>query len=524
MNVDLPLHLLLVDDREDSLLALEGVLAAPEYRLITASSGQQALEQLNRYPNFAAIILDVQMPGMDGFETAAAIKKNDRLKSIPIIFVTAISIDQIYIQKGYEVGAVDYLFKPFDPQILRSKVAVFAELFRQRILIKKQSLEIGIQEKRNRELLLAEVELENLRRYRNLADAVPLIVWKMLPNGKAEYFNQGWIDYTGLNLTQSAEYGWHSAFEPSSIEELRKLSNSLPENISCTFLEMECLINSKEGLKRWHLMRVVPETGPKGELIGWIGTCTDIHDQKTQAEILVRSNSELEKFAYIASHDLQEPLRTVSSFGSLLQSEFSEQLPADAKEYVSFMVQGSKRMQHLIDDLLLYSRVGTQGKEFKFIELNEIVDVAIGNLQAAIEKSSAEILIEPLPSMAVDAEQVIQVFQNLIGNAIKFQGNRPPKIRVSTRKFEEGWEFCIEDNGIGIEPKYLNRIFEIFQRLHTREEYPGSGIGLSICKKVIERHGGRIWAESNIGVGSKFFFTISRRLLRKEESQLQKAS
>jgi two-component system sensor histidine kinase/response regulator len=378
-----PLNLLLVDDREDSLLALVAVLTSPNYRIVTASSGHEALAQLLRHSDFAVVIMDVQMPGMDGFATATEMKKNEKFKSIPIIFVTAINTDSIYIQKGYEVGAVDYLFKPFDPHILRSKVAVFAELFRQKLLIQ----------------------------------------------------------------TQSAE----------------------------------------------------------------------LRDQ-------IQSNSELEKFAYVASHDLQEPLRTVSSFGSLLQKEYSKQLPTEANEYIEFMVEGAKRMQHLIHDLLSYSRAGIPKKDFELTHLQEIVNLAKFNLKATIEESGAHIEVGPLPTISVDRESLVQLFQNILGNAIKFRRDESPKIKISAQEIDGAWKFCVEDNGIGIEPSYCHRIFEIFQRLHTREEYPGSGIGLSICRKIAELHGGEIWVESKPNVGSKFIFTISTKMIRKENAVLRHAS
>jgi two-component system, LuxR family, sensor kinase FixL len=230
-----------------------------------------------------------------------------------------------------------------------------------------------------------------------------------------------------------------------------------------------------------------------------------------QAEELARSNVELERFAYVASHDLQEPMRTVQSFAQLLQRECGESLSGDAREYLGFIIGGVQRMQTLINDLLTYSRVSSQGAAFGPADCNEICARVLENLTAAIEANRADVTVEPLPVVIGDATQLGQVFQNLLVNAIKFHGRRAPRIRVSAIETSRDWVFSVEDNGIGIAPEYFERIFVIFQRLHTIEEYGGTGIGLAICKKIAERHGGRIWVESAVGEGSTFRFSIPKR-------------
>jgi PAS domain S-box-containing protein len=226
------------------------------------------------------------------------------------------------------------------------------------------------------------------------------------------------------------------------------------------------------------------------------------------AKDLERSNRDLEQFAYVASHDLQEPLRAVGGYVKLLQHRFPEKLDAAVREYINGAAAGAERMQRLITDLLAFSRVGTRNVAFAPADLNALLNDALTNLQVTIKEVGAKVTSDPLPSLPVDATQITQIFQNLIGNAIKFHSDLTPVIHVGARKEPGRWLFWVRDNGIGIEPKYSGRIFQIFQRLHTRKQYPGTGIGLAICKKIVERHGGTIWVESQPGQGSTFYFSI----------------
>ena len=229
---------------------------------------------------------------------------------------------------------------------------------------------------------------------------------------------------------------------------------------------------------------------------------------KRYTKELERSNKELQQFAYVASHDLQEPLRMVGSFLQLLERRYSPQLDQDAKDFIFYAVDGAKRMQALILDLLEYSRVGTRGKPFEKIELNQIFNLVKNNLKVAIKESKANITCDQLPAIYADDTQMVQLFQNLIGNAIKFHGENTPEIHIFSTRKNGSLEVSVKDNGIGIDPRYADRIFLIFQRLHNREDYPGTGIGLAICKRIVERHGGTIWVDSREGEGSTFRFTI----------------
>jgi signal transduction histidine kinase len=223
---------------------------------------------------------------------------------------------------------------------------------------------------------------------------------------------------------------------------------------------------------------------------------------------LERSNQELQQFAYVASHDLQEPLRAVAGYLGLIDERFRDKLDDKGRHYMAGALEGAERMHTLINDLLDLSRVGTRGGEFQSADLNAVLDIALKNLSVTVQQANAVVTRSPLPTLAVDANQIVMLFQNLMGNAVKFHGGRPPEIDVSARWQAGHWVFAVRDNGIGIEPQYYEQIFQIFRRLHTRKQYPGTGIGLAVCKKIVERHGGRIWVQSQPGLGSTFLFTL----------------
>ena len=248
-----------------------------------------------------------------------------------------------------------------------------------------------------------------------------------------------------------------------------------------------------------------------GKVIGIFAAARDITDRKRAEEELIRSNEDLQQFAYVASHDLQEPLRNVASCLQLLDKKYKNNLDAKADQLIHYAVESSVRMKALILDLLAYSRVGTKGKPPKQTDCEQLLDQAVKNLRSAISEAGAVITHDPLPTIPADDAQLLQVFQNLIGNSIKFRRDEPPQIHVSAVKNKKEWVFTIKDNGIGIESRHLDRIFMIFQQLHKRSQYGGTGIGLAIVKKVVERHNGRVWVESEFGGGTTFYFAISEK-------------
>jgi PAS domain S-box-containing protein len=243
-----------------------------------------------------------------------------------------------------------------------------------------------------------------------------------------------------------------------------------------------------------------------------VAAIRDITERRMQTEALARSNEALQQFAYVASHDLQEPLRMVSSYLQLLERRYKDKLDEDAREFIGFAVDGAKRMQALIHDLLAYSRVGQPDVVHVKVDLNEVVRQVLDDLALTIEESGARVSVGPLPTVNGEPGQLGQVFQNLLSNALKFRKpDQPPVIEATAHRQDEGWAISVRDEGIGIEPQYADRIFQIFQRLHTRHEYPGTGIGLAICKRIVEQHGGTIRLDSQLGVGSTFTFTLPDR-------------
>ncbi len=229
---------------------------------------------------------------------------------------------------------------------------------------------------------------------------------------------------------------------------------------------------------------------------------------KKYAIELGRSNAELQQFAYVASHDLQEPLRMVASFTQLLAERYQGKLGADADEFIGYAVDGARRMQVLVNDLLAYSRVSTRAKEFVAVDCERVLQTVLANLEKTLQETRGQVTHDLLPTVQGDETQLWQVLQNLVGNALKFHGSEPPRVHVSAQQISGEWRFSVRDNGIGIDPQQADRIFLLFQRLHTRAEYPGTGMGLAISKKIVERHGGRIWVESEPGKGSTFYFSL----------------
>jgi PAS domain S-box-containing protein len=357
---------------------------------------------------------------------------------------------------------------------------------------------------------------ESEERFRIMADHAPVMLWMAGTDAKCTFFNQGWLHFTGRTLAEETGDGWAEGVHPLDFQ--RCIDTYISAFTARQAFEMEYRLRRADGVHRWILDRAVPRYTVDGRFAGYIGSCIDITERKQAEEKLQRtaaelasSNADLEQFAYAASHDLQEPLRAVVGCLQLLQQGDTGQLDARAHELIRHAIEGGMRMRTLIDNLLAYSRLGTYGNPFAPTDGEAVLQLALANLRVVIEEEGAVVTHDPLPSVWADATQLLQVFQNLLANAIKFRSAAPPAIHIGTTRAADAWVFAVRDNGIGIEPQYAERIFVIFQRLHTRAEYPGTGIGLALCKKIVERHDGRIWVESELGRGATFFFTIPDR-------------
>jgi PAS domain S-box-containing protein len=300
------------------------------------------------------------------------------------------------------------------------------------------------------------------------------------------------LDVFNENYTKLKERGWTKDLE---FEMIRKNGTVLPVLLSANAIK-----------------------DADGNFIMSRSTVYDITERKrVEKELtqltheLKRSNADLQQFAYATSHDLQVPLRVIAGFANLLAKRYKKKLDEKADEFIEYIADGARKMQMLIKDLLEYSQAGTKGKEFKPIDSSSVVEQAVSNLRAVMEESGAVVTHDNLPTVMADDIQLMSLFQNLIGNAVKYRGKEAPKVHVSAEKKENEWVFSVQDNGIGIDPIHTERIFVIFQRLHAMEEYEGTGIGLALCKKIVEHHGGRIWVQSELGKGSVFYFTIPNR-------------
>lgn len=381
----------------------------------------------------------------------------------------------------------------------------------------------------------AEEKLKHVNERLNIASKAAYVgIWDWDIKTDSIEWNTIMFEIFGLNPdkdTASFE-SWNKVLHPEDVEIANKrIDKAIKEHI---FLNSEYRIVKPDGQISWINALGEAEYDKDGNPIWMTGICIDITDRKKAEkalkqtrdnleeqvekrtvelkeaiEELERSNEELQQFAYVSSHDLQEPLRTIASFTQLLERRYKGKFDSDADEFMDFIVEAAIRMKEQIEGLLKYSRVGTKGKEFVPVDTNEVLKQTIGRLDTYIDESGAEITYDELPVITSDAEQLQRVFQNLISNAIKFRKcEEQLKIQISATKSDDEYIFSVQDNGIGIEEQYMERIFVIFQRLHTRDVYHGTGIGLSIVKRVIERHGGHVWVESEFGVGSTFYFTI----------------
>ncbi|HEY3404672.1 MAG TPA: response regulator [Ohtaekwangia sp.] len=399
--------ILVVDDRADNLLSMESLLDKGGYRIVKANSGKEALKILLHELDFALILMDVKMPVLNGFETAAMIYEREKLKNIPIIFVTAFSEDEETIFRGYQAGAIDYIYKPVNPDILRAKVAVLVELYMKTQKLQAQELKL-----------------------------------------------------TAINKSLELEVIERKASE----EKIKQLNYKLLENIAN----------------------------------------------------LEAANKDLDRFAFMASHDMQEPLRKIRVFCDRLWSKGKDVLDQDCKHDLNRIVNAAERMQNLISDILAFSQLSAEKVSFLQYDLNDLVAEVLNEMDEDVKRKEALIKVDRLPSLPVNPGLIRPLFHNLISNSLKYcKKGIPPEITIRIKKDASqkngDSQYChilIEDNGIGFDQKYADEIFGMFRRLHRTSEFEGTGIGLALCKKIVEQHKGYLSAQSKVNEGATFIISL----------------
>ncbi len=494
---------LAVDDRIENLVAIEAILEGEPYRIVRARSGREALGHLLLH-DVALILLDVVMPDIDGFEVARIVKLRARTRLTPIIFLTG-GVGHEHIYKGYSVGAVDYIVKPFDAEVLKAKVAIFADLHRKERRIQRQAEALRLAELRERERELARVQQNNQRRYRNLAEAIPQIVWTAGPDGNASYFNARWEEHTGIRPEESLGSRWQEAVHPTDAE---VLSKRFDEAVARgTALELELRIRRTDGEHRWFLCRAAPEHDPHGAVVGWLGTFTDIDDRRRAFDAAERAVRARDDFLSVASHELRTPLMTLAL---RLQSLADDLDQAHESPKLASAVHQCERLRVLVDDLLDVSQIDC-GKLQLLRERFDLVDVARDVLEQHAETAAAAgcklALDAPAPTLGLwDRTRLEQVMRNLLGNAIKYAPRSPIEVFVGEREGRAIIE--VRDRGIGIAESEVGRIFGRFERAVPPRNYGGLGLGLFIVQEIARAHGGVARVESTLGEGSRFWVEI----------------
>jgi PAS domain S-box-containing protein len=532
--------ILLVDDTPENLTAFEAVLADLGQRVVTAFSGTAALQCLLR-EDFAVILLDVNMPGMNGFETASLIRQRRNSEHTPIIFVSAISTTETHAHKGYSLGAVDYIFTPVVPDILRSKVAVFVELYKKTQEIKRQAEQLRLLDQREHERRLGEaaerLELQT-RRNRFFTLSVEMLGIADF-DGKLLQLNPSWERVLGFSADELCQKSGFDLVHPDDLPAMREQMRQLQQKDSTASFEGRyCCKDGSVRWLGWTAASVVPDrtiyifarditprklaeqqvhqlnlalANRAAELESANGDLQREMTVRQKAEAALKeSNAELEAFAYSVSHDLRAPLRAMQGFAQALLEDCSEHVSPTGLDYANRIIAAATRLDTLIQDLLLYSRISHTKLELSSLNMERVVDEALAHLEAPLGEARARITREqPFCPVIGHHGTLVQVVGNLISNAIKFVApGVQPEVQLRLERLGTTARFEVRDNGIGVAPEFQTRIFRVFERLHGVEAYPGTGIGLAIVRKGVERMGGRVGVESSGQQGSRFWIEL----------------
>jgi PAS domain S-box-containing protein len=358
---------------------------------------------------------------------------------------------------------------------------------------------------------LHEVEHERAR-FQFMAESMPQKIFTATADGGVDYLNGQWMDFTGLTFEQMKGWGWTGFVYPDDLENSVRVWKDAIETGEPVTLQQR--FRRADGQYRWHLTRAHAMRDQSGAVTMWIGSNTDIHEQKETEEELRRANEDLQQFAYSASHDLQEPIRNVAVYSDIVARRYQDLLDDEGRQFLAFLKEGGHRLATLVNDLLAYTRASMAELSETSSDAGEALTNSLTTLAGLIRESGAEITAGQLPVVRMGAVHLQQVFQNLVGNAVKYRSDEPPRIHVSAQPSGSAWQFTVQDNGIGIDPRYKEKIFGVFKRLSNDRKYSGTGIGLAICQRIVERYGGRIWVESAPGKGAAFRFTIPDQAVR----------
>ena len=532
--------ILLVDDTPENLIALEAVLSELGQNLVKARSGEEALRLLLRQ-EFAVILLDVNMPGLNGFETAELIRQRKSTEHIPIIFVSAISTSDTHLFKGYSLGAVDYIFTPVVPEVLRSKVSVFVELLKKTEEAKQQAERLRqIEEKEHRERLneaARRIELQT-KQNRFFTLAVDLLAitdfdalfkelnpaWQLVLGYSEQELKSRpfWdrMDKEDRALTQEALKRAVQLQKPISFEAQYSCADGTSRCFSWTVApypaEQLLYLFARDVTDARRAEREIKKLNTDLELrareLGFTNSelQSEISTRKRTETALQESNSALEAFSYSVSHDLRAPLRAMQGFARVLLEDHSNVLDEMGKECATRIVSAAERMDLLVQDLLIYSRLGHTQLDLASLSLHEALLESLVNLEYELKARDAAVeLTEPMPRVMAHGTTLTQILQNLVSNGLKFVApGTQPKIKISFEQQDGFVTIYIKDNGIGISPENQERIFRVFERLHGADEFPGTGLGLAIVKKGAERMNGSVGVQSAPEEGSTFWIKL----------------